>query len=115
MGYLTDSQVSDEFKGGALRHLKLCALAAAVVLAAPASARANGLAVNRALGGSVQPGSAAKLIDGSASTLWCPTEAGSSAGGDLGRAAPPSGAGDTMGTAASAGRGGGSGHGRRRG
>src|SRR4051812_48631557 len=102
MGYLTDSQVSDEFKGGALRHLKLCALAAAVVLAAPASARANGLAVNRALGGSVQPGSAAKLIDGSASTLWCPTEAGSSAVVDLGRATQLSGAGITMGTAASA-------------
>jgi arabinogalactan endo-1,4-beta-galactosidase len=81
-----------------VRQLTWCVAALAALLIMPAAARADDLAVNRALGGSVQPASAAKLIDGSASTTWCP-EAGSSAVVDLGRPTALTGAGITLGEA----------------
>ena len=89
-----------------MRQLKLCLAASAATLAAlgaaPAARADDGLAVNRALGGTVQPASAAKLIDGSAATTWCPSEPGTSAVIDLGRPAALTGAGVTMGSDASA-------------
>jgi arabinogalactan endo-1,4-beta-galactosidase len=69
--------------------------------AAPAARADDGLVVDQALGGSVQPASAAKLIDGSASTTWCPSEPGSSAVVDLGRPTALTGAGVTLGSTAS--------------
>src|SRR3954453_1570530 len=92
--------------GEDLRHLKLCLAASAATPAVWGPARAgrpdDGRAVNLALGGTVQPASAAKLIDGSAATTWCPSEPGSSAVIDLGRPIALTGAGVTMGSAASA-------------
>jgi arabinogalactan endo-1,4-beta-galactosidase len=79
--------------------MKICAaaLAAAGALAAAPAAKADdGLALNLAPGGSVQPASAAKLIDGSATTTWCPSEPGTSAVVDLGRPTALTGAGITM-------------------
>src|SRR3954471_20134111 len=92
--------------GEDLRHLQLCLAASAATLAvlgaAPAARADDGPAVNLALGGSVQPASAAKLIDGSAATTWCPSEPGSSAVVDLGRPTALTGAGVTIGSAAPA-------------
>jgi hypothetical protein len=82
-----------------LRTIKLCAaaLAAAGALAAAPAARADdGLALDLAPQGSVQPASAAKLIDGSATTTWCPAEPGTSAVVDLGHPTALTGAGITM-------------------
>jgi arabinogalactan endo-1,4-beta-galactosidase len=54
--------------------LRIGFLAAAfgMVCAAPAFAHDDQLAVNRALTGSVKPATAAALIDGDATTTWCP-------------------------------------------
>ena len=60
-----------------MRQLKLLAVAATVagvaLGAAPVARADDGLVVNQALGGTVQPASAAKLIDGSAGIAWCPS------------------------------------------
>jgi arabinogalactan endo-1,4-beta-galactosidase len=77
----------------------LCGVAVVLALGLAPSARADGLAVNRAVGADVQPASAAALTDGSAATTWCPSAAGSSAVVDLGRPTSLSGAGLTLGAA----------------
>src|SRR5262245_60556404 len=69
------------------------ALLGLLVFAPPAFAHDDGLVVNRALGADVRPAAAAALVDGDASTTYCPD---GPVVVDLGRAVSLSGAGVTM-------------------